>query len=174
MVGDVRIGQQDLWSVRRSCDSAGASHGLLVAVVARWLCFSVGFDLTEKVRAVCLAVPEHAWRSALDSTGELREGAWVAELDLELSAWPVGSGAICRRERPHPGAQLSFSDAGGHRFQVALTNQTGSRSAPRAAAPPARRNRRRDPLWQGERAAQPALPRLRHERRLAGTGALRL
>ncbi len=59
-----------------------------------------------------------------DST--TREGAWVAELtNLDLSGWPAGSRAICRRERPHPGAQLSFSDHEGHRFQVLLTNQAG-------------------------------------------------
>jgi len=53
----------------------------------------------------------------------------VAELPLELAAWPAGTRAICRRERPHPGAQLSFTDAGGHRFQVVLTNQQGQRLA---------------------------------------------
>jgi hypothetical protein len=30
---------------------------------------------------------------------------------------------IVRRERPHPGAQLSFSDHDGHRFQAILTDQ---------------------------------------------------
>ena len=109
------------------CDSAGATHDFLDAVVARGLSFSVGCDLTERVRAACLAVPESAWLSALDSGGEPREGAWVVELDLELVAWPAGTRALCRRERPHPGAQLSFSDAGGHRFQVLLTNQQGRR-----------------------------------------------
>jgi Transposase DDE domain group 1 len=29
---------------------------------------------------------------------------------------------ICRREDPHPGAQLTFSDAEGHRFQCCLTD----------------------------------------------------
>lgn len=111
------------------CDSAGATHDFLDAVAARGLAFSVGYDLTERVRAACLAVPEHAWMPALDSVGCEREGAWVAELDLELAAWPAGTRAICRRERPHPGAQLSFSDAGGHRFQVMLTNQQGRRLA---------------------------------------------
>jgi hypothetical protein len=28
-----------------------------------------------------------------------------------------------RRERPHPGAQLSFTDHDGHRFQAILTDQ---------------------------------------------------
>ena len=111
------------------CDSAGATHDFLGAVSARGLAFSVGFDLTERVREACLAVPEDAWLPALDSEGDPREGAWVAELDLDLSAWPEGTRAICRRERPHPGAQLSFSDADGHRFQVMLTNQQGSRIA---------------------------------------------
>ena len=111
------------------CDSGGATHAFLSAVVTRGLSFSVGFDLTEGVREACLAVGEGAWTPALDSEGQDRDGAWVAELDLDLSAWPGGSRAICRRERPHPGAQLSFSDADGHRFQVTITNQTGSRIA---------------------------------------------
>ena len=111
------------------CDSAGATHVFLSAVVAHGLLFSVGFDLTSRVREACLAVPDKAWRPALDGCGETREGAWVAELDLDLSAWPEGTRAICRRERPHPGAQLSFSDEGGHRFQVFLTNQRGDRIA---------------------------------------------
>jgi len=111
------------------CDSGGATHAFLAAVAARGLAFSVGCDLTERVRAACLAVPESAWLPALDAGGDPREGAWVAELALDLSAWPEGTRALCRRERPHPGAQLSFSDAGGHRFQVTLTNQQGKRIA---------------------------------------------
>ena len=111
------------------CDSAGATHAFLEAVVAKRLSFSVGCDLSERVRETILALPESAWLPALDSEGGEREGAWVAELPLELAAWPRGTRAICRRERPHPGAQLSFSDAGGHRFQVMLTNQQGDRLA---------------------------------------------
>jgi hypothetical protein len=111
------------------CDSAGATHDFLDAVVACGLAFSVGCDLTERVREAILALLESAWTPALDSEGCDREGAWVAELALDLSAWPAGTRAICRRERPHPGAQLSFSDAGGHRFQVLLTNQKGTRIA---------------------------------------------
>lgn len=30
-----------------------------------------------------------------------------------------------RKERPHPGAQLSFTDADGHRFQLVLTDRLG-------------------------------------------------
>ncbi len=111
------------------CDSGGATHAFLDAVAARGLAFSVGFDLTEHVREACLAVPDAAWSPALDADGVARDGAWVAELDLDLSTWPHGTRAICRRERPHPGAQLTFTDADGHRFQVLLTNQAGDRIA---------------------------------------------
>ena len=111
------------------CDRAGATHAFLDHVDARGLGFSVGLDLTEPVREAILALPERAWQPALAQDGADREGAWVAELSLDLAAWPEGTRAICRRERPHPGAQLSFTDEGGYRFQVFLTNQQGRRLA---------------------------------------------
>ena len=39
----------------------------------------------------------------------MREGAQIAELTdrIDLSSWSQGTRLICRRERPHPGAQLS-------------------------------------------------------------------
>ena len=73
------------------CDWAGATHAFLEAVIAKGLSVSVGFDLTERVRAALLALPESAWVPALDSEGRDREGAWVAELDLDLAAWPQGT-----------------------------------------------------------------------------------
>ena len=100
------------------CDSAGATHRLTDTIVDLEMCFSVGFDLTERVREAILRLPESAWRSALSADGEIRAGAEVAEFaDLDLSAWPAGTRAICRRERPHPGAQLPHTDHDGHRFQ---------------------------------------------------------
>lgn len=113
------------------CDSGGATHALTDAVVGAGLCFSVGFDLTEPVRRAILSVPESAWVPALGAEGAPRDGAWVSELtlDLEAAGWPRGARALCRRERPHPGAQLSFSDANGYRFQVFITNQRGRRIA---------------------------------------------
>jgi len=95
-------------------------------VVDLELSFSVSLPLEEPVRAAILALPEGAWAPAVRQDGAEREGAWVAELGgLDLAGWPAGSRAICRRERPHPGAQLSFTDHAGHRFQVLLTNQPG-------------------------------------------------
>ncbi len=107
-------------------DSAGCTHGFLEAVTEMECCFSASMAIDARSRAVILALPEGAWTPAIRQDGAEREGAWVAELtDLDLSGWPAGSRVICRRERPHPGAQLTFSDADGHRFQVLLTNQHG-------------------------------------------------
>jgi hypothetical protein len=86
--------------------------------------FSVGYDLTETVRAAILALDEDYWTPALDQDGRPRENGQVAELTgLDLSAWPAGARVIVRRERPHPGAQLAFTDHDGHRFQAILTDQ---------------------------------------------------
>jgi hypothetical protein len=111
------------------CDRSGATHAFTEHIAARGLGFSVGLDLSEPVRRAILALPESSWQPATASDGGEREGAWVAELSLDLRGWPQGTRAICRRERPHPGAQLSFSDANGYRFQVFLTNQPGTRIA---------------------------------------------
>jgi hypothetical protein len=105
------------------CDSAGATHDFLDVVCEMGLAFSVGFDLTEPVREAILALPERAWMPAVEAGGQPREGAGVAELSVDLAAWPEGTRAICRREHPHPGAQLSFTDHAGYRFQVFITNQ---------------------------------------------------
>ena len=86
--------------------------------------FSFGYAIDQPVREAILALPERAW-AGRDADGEPREGAWVAELTghVTLDAWPQGSRLICRRERPHPGAQLSFTDLDGHRFQCFITDQ---------------------------------------------------
>ena len=106
-------------------DSAGASHELLEFCRAGRIGFSVGYDLTESVRAAILALEERAWAASLSQDGEPRANGQVAELTeaLDLSGWPEGSRVIVRRERPHPGAQLSFTDHDGHRFQAILTDQ---------------------------------------------------
>ena len=65
-----------------------------------------------------LEVPD-ASGSAVDSDGEVRDGAWVAELTnrlATLSAWPQGTRLIVRRERPHPGAQFTIFDEHGYRY----------------------------------------------------------
>jgi len=105
-------------------DTGGATHALVDHLRERGVWFSISLPADERVRAAALAVPANAWTPAVDADGQPRAGAEVAELcTLDLSGWPAGTRAICRREDPHPGAQLSFTDADGHRFQVFITDQ---------------------------------------------------
>jgi hypothetical protein len=109
-------------------DSAGASHDLAEACRECDIRFSFGYPLTEPVRQVLLELSESAWRPAIDQDRQPRDGAWVTELTdkVNLPEWPEGTRLICRRECPHPGAQLSFSDLEGHRFQCFITDQSDS------------------------------------------------
>lgn len=106
-------------------DSAGATHDLLDFCREGRLRFSVGYELTDQVRAAILNVPENTWVSTLATDGSERENGQVAEIteDVDLGSWPAGSRLLVRRERAHPGAQLSFTDHDGHRFQATLTDQ---------------------------------------------------
>jgi hypothetical protein len=106
-------------------DSAGASHALAGACRETRVRFSFGYAMDARVREAILALPEAAWRPAINGDNRPREGASVAELtdQVSLDGWPQGSRLIVRRERPHPGAQLSFTDVDGHRFQCFITDQ---------------------------------------------------
>jgi len=106
-------------------DTAGATHELADYCREAQMRYSVGYELSEPVRAAILQIPEDAWVAALDQDGSVRANGQVAEIteNVKLSCWPEGSRLIVRRERPHPGAQLSFSDHDGYRFQAILTDQ---------------------------------------------------
>ena len=107
-------------------DAAGATHALIDHCRRRRLRYSVGYALTEPVQAAILALGQDAWAPALTQDGQPRDdGAWVAEITagLDLAGWSAGSRVLVRREIPHPGAQLSFTDHDGHRFQAILTDQ---------------------------------------------------
>jgi hypothetical protein len=106
-------------------DRAGATHELADYCRDARMRFSFGYDLTDTVRQAILETPEDAWVPALDQDGSARENGEVTEITehVDLSAWPEGSRLIVRRERPHPGAQLSFTDHDGYRFQAILTDQ---------------------------------------------------
>jgi len=96
--------------------------------------FSVGFTMTNRVQDAILALPEAAWTPAVDAGGDHREGAEVAELtgllpDLAAAGWPAGMRVIVRRERPHPGAQLTFTDIDGWRFQAFATDTAAGQLA---------------------------------------------
>jgi len=113
------------WMLARA-DSAGATHGFVDALRERGLEFSIGFAMDESVRKAVLGLDSSVWTEAIRQDCSEREGAEVAEITahLDLSAWPEGTRAIVRREEPHPGAQLSFSDIEGHRFQVFICDST--------------------------------------------------
>jgi hypothetical protein len=106
-------------------DSAGASHDFASACRECRIRFSLGYAINQTVREQILALGEDAWRPAVNQDGQLRDGAWVTELTglVNLDCWPEGTRLICRRERPHPGAQLTFTDLDGHRFQCFITDQ---------------------------------------------------
>ena len=106
-------------------DTAGATHKLLAFAREHRVRYSVGYDLTEAVRAAILDTPEDCWVSSVDQDGAQRPNGQVCEITahLDLGTWPTGSRVIVRRERPHPGAQLTFTDHDGYRFQATLTDQ---------------------------------------------------
>lgn len=93
-------------------DAAGATHGFAKFCRDQGIAFSFGFAIDQDVRNAVVTLKESAWAEAMEEDGEVRDGAWVTEITdaLDLSAWPQGSRVIVRRERPHPGAQLSLFD----------------------------------------------------------------
>lgn len=111
-------------------DSAGAAKAFLTHIRSQrskqiHTFFSVGTAITETVRRAIRAVPERLWHPAVNQDGTIRDGAEVAELTgmVDLSGYPAGTRIIVRRERPHPGAQLSLFDADeGLRHQAFLTD----------------------------------------------------
>jgi Transposase DDE domain group 1 len=110
-------------------DSAGASHWLAEECVDRNIEFSLGYQIDQRVRDGVAYVPTGCWHPAVEADGSRRDGAEVVELTnlVTLAAWPTGTRLIVRRERPHPGAQLSLFDTiEGLRHTAFITNQTGA------------------------------------------------
>lgn len=105
-------------------DSAGATHAFAEACVERGVGFSFGFPVDARIQRIVDVIPDECWHPAIQTDGDLREGAWVAEATgmIDLSSWPEGSRLILRKERPHPGAQLTFTDVEGMRVTAILTN----------------------------------------------------
>jgi hypothetical protein len=109
-------------------DSAGGTHEFVDWLTrrGRWLSYSVGMVITDAIHQHVLKVPVPAWTPAIEADGEVRDGAWVAELTGDvLHGWPKGMRLIVRKERPHPGAQLRLTDADGMRLTCFATNTTG-------------------------------------------------
>jgi hypothetical protein len=125
-------------------DGAGASHGLVdhITTLNRRpgyrVHFSIGWDLGERERVAIGRVPNNAWAAVLDSDGAARDLAEAAVVELtallrehpegdHLATWPADVRIVCRREKPHPGAQLSlFEQIDGWRYQLLATNTPAS------------------------------------------------
>jgi hypothetical protein len=105
-------------------DGAGASHAFMNHLAAQRVSYSVGFTLPTNTADLLKDIPDEVWAAAYDADGEVRDGAWVAELTglLDLSGWPDGMRVIARKERPHPGAQLRITDVDGLRITAFATN----------------------------------------------------
>jgi hypothetical protein len=115
--------------------------------------YSVGWVLGEREKAALRLVPEQAWQIAIDGRGEVRErraedacgdarcahrACWIEEAHVteltgllrdgpagdQLKAWPAAMRVFARRERPHPGAQLTLFEAeDGWRYSLWVTNR---------------------------------------------------
>jgi hypothetical protein len=116
------------------------------------LTYSVGWELGARERAAIRLVPQEAWQIAIDQRGEVRERragdacadrscgharCWVEEAHVteltgllregpggdQLDGWPAPMRVFARRERPHPGAQLSlFETQDGWRYSLWVSN----------------------------------------------------
>jgi hypothetical protein len=120
------------------------------------LIYSVGWDLGAREREAINRAPEGVWQLAIDHHGQLRERraedacqdrrcaharcwheqAQVTELTGllregpggdQLAGWPPSMRVFARRERPHPGAQLTLFEAhDGWRYSLWVTNLPAS------------------------------------------------
>jgi Transposase DDE domain group 1 len=117
------------------------------------LIYSVGWELGTRERAAIAAVPASAWHIAVDARGQVRERradqacgdlecahrrCWIEEAHVteltsllrhgpggdQLAGWPASMRVFARRERPHPGAQLTLFEADdGWRYSLWVTNR---------------------------------------------------
>jgi hypothetical protein len=116
------------------------------------LIYSVGWELSAREREAITLVPAHAWQIALDHRGQVRQRraneacadrccaharCWIDQAHVteltgllrsgpagdQLASWPPRMRVFARRERPHPGAQLTlFEAADGWRYCLWVTN----------------------------------------------------
>jgi hypothetical protein len=121
-------------------DTGACSKVFLHHITDLGLEYSIGFQAQDTVKAAIEAIPDQAWRAAVDGDGEPRDGAQVAELTAWMPPpltqhrssrpgpkdWPEGMRVIARRERPHPGAQLRLTDHNGWRVTCFATNTKGA------------------------------------------------
>ncbi len=113
--------------------------------------WSVGWELGQREKRAISVVPARAWQIAVDGSGEVRErraegacgdrdcghrACWIEEAHVteltgilrggradDIATWPEAMRIFARRERPHPGAQLTLMEAeDGWRYTLRATN----------------------------------------------------
>jgi hypothetical protein len=106
-------------------DTAGATHDFIDGCIQRHVGFLISLPIDTGVRDALTLVQEEDWEPAIEADGARRDGAWLAELTgLLTHSWGDRVRVIARRERPHPGAQLTlFDTAEEFRHQVFITDQ---------------------------------------------------
>ena len=78
--GPPRPGDPDSPRLLVRADAAGATHDFARFCRERGVAFSFGFAIDEEVRKAIVSLPESAWTEAIETDGEVRDGAWVAEI----------------------------------------------------------------------------------------------
>jgi hypothetical protein len=163
------------------------------------LTYSTGWELGERERAAIRLVPPNAWQICIDQHGEVRErraddacgdrscrhrGCWIQEARVteltgilrpgskhdQLAGWPETMRIFARRERPHPGAQLSlFETADGWRYSLRVTNLPATarswRANPACIDAPHRERLRHRPVSLARHRDEQGLVRRRAHRR---------
>ena len=73
-------------------DAAGGTHGFVEWLTGQRMSYSVGFTLPSDTATILARIPDQVWTPAYDAGGQVRDGAWVAELTglLDLYGWPKG------------------------------------------------------------------------------------
>ena len=106
-------------------DSAGCTQAFLKACRERQVRFCVSHPLSIDIAAAVTEIGDKHWQPAVSADGsELRDHAEVTEITehVDLSGRPDNCRMIARREDPHPGARLTFTDTRGRRLQVLITD----------------------------------------------------
>jgi hypothetical protein len=113
-------------------DSGGGTHEFLKWLTARSrrLHYCAGVVITEEMQAAICKVPAGAWTPAYDGDGEVREGAWVADITgmVDLDSWPAGMRVIVRKGAPAPGRSAAV-----HRYRRPPVHRFRHRHQERAA-----------------------------------------
>ena len=140
------------------CDSAGATHGFAEACRAAGVGFSFGHPVDAHVQDAADTLNRaHGWYPAIDTDGEIRDGAWVAEattlvdlsslagrdpVDPAQRATAPGCAAAVHRRRRDARNRVH------HRHRARRRRRAARRT--RAAAPPARPRRGPHPRTQDQ------------------------